>query len=223
MCGRFIVSYTYDELLGFLQSNYDISGFDLDYSENYNISPGQPILSVIKTTTEYKVGYIDWGFIPPFAKDKKSSFKMSNARSETIKEKNSFKESFKKRRSLILASGYYEWERKEIKQPYVIKKTSNDLFAFAAIWTVNKLVNEKPVYTTAMLTKESDDLLSDIHNRMPVILSYEDSLVWLNDNSTDEQLNEIVSRSSHNGFHKFKVSNFVNKSSNNGLQCIEPI
>lgn len=223
MCGRFIVSYTYDELLGFLSSSYEINGFDLDYTENYNVTPGQPVLSVIKTKKDYKVGYIDWGFIPSFATDIKSSFKMSNARSETVKEKSSFKNSFKNKRCLIIVNGYYEWERKAVKQPYVIKREDNKIFAFAGLWEVNRKIGNNPIYSTTILTKESDEFLNDIHHRMPVILSYEDSLVWLDEESSIDDLDRVIGNSSHEGFHKYKVSNYVNKSSNNGPECIEPL
>lgn len=224
MCGRFLVSYTYKELLSFLQTSFEIEELDIEYKKNYNITPGQPVISVLKTNTKFKVGYINWGFIPSFSSDPKIAYKMINARSESIDSKMSFKDSFEDRRNIILVNGYYEWESTEKgKQPYVIQRNDEKLFAFAGLWTINRNITSKPIYSTTILTKEADDLLSSTHDRMPVILSYEDSIKWLDKNSTKEELFEIIERSNHNEFRKFKVSDYVNTSTNNDAKCIEPI
>ncbi len=224
MCGRFIVSYTYEELLSFLQTSFEIQELDFEYEKNFNVTPGQPVLSILKTNTRFKVGYINWGFIPSFSSDPKIAYKMINARSESIDSTMSFKESFEDRRCLILVNGYYEWESTETgKQPYVVKRNDDKIFAFAGLWTINRNITSKPIYSTTILTKEADDLLSDTHERMPVVLTYEDSIKWLDTNSTKEDLFKIIDRSNHNDFHKYKVSDYVNTSTNNDEKCIEPI
>lgn len=220
MCGRFIVSYTYDELVDFLHKNYQIEGLDLDYNPSYNIAPGQPLLTVIKVKDKYKVGYINWGLIPPYAKDESYKYKMINARSETVNERVSFKDAFLSRRCIILSNGYYEWKN---KVPYLFEREDKKMFGFAGLWSVNKIIYDRPIYSTTIVTKEADDLMSDIHLRMPVILDIEASLEWLRDSLQAEDLFSLIEESNHFGFHKYEVSSFVNNAKNNTIKCIEPV
>lgn len=220
MCGRFIVSYTYEELLKFLHNSYQIEELDLDYNPRYNVAPGQPLLTVIKVKDHYKVGYIDWGLIPAFAKDESIRYKMINARSETVDVKVSYKDSFASKRCLILANGYYEWKN---KRPYVFEKFDKSMFGFAGIWSVNKIVHDKPIYSSSILTKEADELMSDIHTRMPVVFDLEESLKWLDDSTTKDELFELIEKSDHSGYTKYEVSNYVNNAKNEGIQCVIPV
>lgn len=220
MCGRFIVSYTYEELVQFLHKNYQIEGLNLDYNPRYNVAPGQQLLTIIKSNDQYKVGYINWGLIPPFVKDEKSKYKMINARSETVHEKVSYKDSFRMKRCIIVSNGYYEWNG---KTPYVFEKEDRSMFLFAGLWSVNKIIYDTPIYSTTIVTKEADEFMSEIHTRMPVILSIEDSIQWLDHTTTESDLFQLIEQSSHTGFHKYEVSQHVNLVKNDDLRCIEPV
>lgn len=224
MCGRFIVSYTYDQLLEFLNNSYQIEELNLEYSPRYNVSPGQRVLSVIKSKDKYKVGYLDWGFIPPFSNDKKIAFKMINARSETVEEKVSFKESLKKKRCLILANGFYEWKREnKEKTPYLFKMKDDRLFAFAGLWTVNDKVDNKKAYTTTILTTEANDIMSDVHHRMPVILDLEESIKWLDMDSSVDELKSLLDQYDSKKMFKYQVGDYVNNSRHEGEACIKEV
>lgn len=220
MCGRFIVSYTYEELLKFLHNSYQIEELDLDYAPRYNIAPGQPLLTVIKSKDQYKVGYIDWGLIPAFAKDETTKYKMINARSETIDVRVSYKDSFASKRCLILTNGYYEWNN---KRPYVFEKIDKSMFGFAGIWSVNKIIHNRPIYTTSILTKEADELMEDIHSRMPVVFDLEEAIKWLDDKTSKEDLFTLIETSVHKDFTRYEVSNYVNNVRNEGIGCVTPV
>lgn len=224
MCGRFIVSFTAEELLEFLNSSYQIEELNLEYSPRFNVSPGQKVLSVIKSKDRYKVGYLDWGFIPSFSTDKKLAFKMINARSETLTEKVSFKESLRRRRCLILANGFYEWKRVgNQKIPYLIKLNNDKLFAFAGLWSMNDKVENNKVYTTTIITTKANEIMSDIHNRMPVILDVEESLKWLDYDSSIDELLLLLEQYDTNKMIKYQVSDYVNNSRNEGEECIKEV
>ncbi len=223
MCGRFIVSYTYDQLVEFLNDSYQITELDIDYNERYNIAPGQKVLSVIKQKEQFKAGYLDWGFVPPFAKDLSYRYKMINARSETVHELVSFKESLKNKRCLILANGFYEWRREGNKKtPYFFQLKEDKMFAFAGLWTMNDKVSDGKLFTTTIITTTANLLMSEVHHRMPVILELEDAKKWLDQSTSDEELLGLLKEYDSNYMKKIQVSDYVNKSTNEGKRCIEP-
>ena len=106
------------------------------YGSSYNISPGQKILTVVQLEdSSYKAVNLWWGLIPSWSKDRRISSHLINARAETIREKPSFRSAYKKRRCLIPATGFYEWQKKEDgKQAFHIHRQDQDLFAFAGLW-----------------------------------------------------------------------------------------
>lgn len=225
MCGRFIVSYSYEDLVKIMSKSFDL--FDLDPEidvPRYNVAPGQQILSVISDGKNYRLGTFKWGFIPFFAKDKNIGYKMINARSEGISEKASFRESFKKKRCLILANGYYEWQKEgKRKLPYLIQKEDKNLFFFPGVWSTYRS-EEETIHSTAIITIEANEELKDIHHRMPIILNEEKAKLWLNKDIHDkDHLNDILLDNDNHGFIKTRVSSYVNSVSNEGPQCIEEV
>lgn len=222
MCGRFVVSYTYDELIKFLENSYQIEDFHFEYEKRYNISPGQMVLSVIKSNDKYKVGYLEWGFLPPFSSDRKYQYKMINAKSETIEEKVSFKDSFLHKRCLILANGFYEWKKEGTQKiPYFIQMKDKHMFAFAGLWTMNEKVENKKLFTTTIITTEANDMMKEIHDRMPVILQLKDAIKWLDSKTTVEETRKLLQKYDSSLMMKYVVSDYVNKSTNEGIKCIE--
>jgi len=123
MCGRFTVSYTYEELLGYLGSEYGIKEIKGDVVlPRYNVAPGNEIISIISDGRKYRSGLFKWGFIPSYASSINEGFKMINARSEGIEKKTSFKDSFLNKRCIILADSFYEWKQVgKDKVPFRIK------------------------------------------------------------------------------------------------------
>ncbi len=167
MCGRYSLATSYEELHSFFRLT---EGFV--FKPRYNIAPAQTILTVLPGR---KVRFMRWGFQPRWAKV--DSPRHINARVESVREKRSFRNSFIERRCLIPATGYFEWQGEaKHKQPYYVRLTPPQLFAFAGIW--DESAQEASV---ALLTKEADRSLQSLHERSPVVLLQEEYSAWLNE------------------------------------------
>ncbi|MFB4158790.1 SOS response-associated peptidase [Geomicrobium sp. JSM 1781026] len=184
MCGRF----TFFEQLETLEKLFNIK-----YRQNtplptsYNIAPTQSIFCVYHGGTYEQLKTVRWGLIPSWAKEQKSSRPLINARAETVTEKPSFRQSFQRRRCIIPASGFYEWQTKnKKKQPFHIQLKNGDPLAFAGIWDTWSNDTEQ-MTSCAIITTEANELVADIHERMPVILSPADFDRWLDPTNTDPQ------------------------------------
>ncbi len=224
MCGRFIVSYTYDDLLRFISSTFDI--FDLDPSidvPRYNFAPGTNVVSIINDGSKYRAGTLKWGFIPSYSNERSNGYKMINARIESVHIKNSFKKSFKHNRCLILADGYYEWKKMgKTKTPYLISKQSKEMFFFAGLYSKHVDENDVVTFTTTIITKQARTDISDIHDRMPVILDEKHAKDWLNIDTQDElTLLNILNSENNFEFSKTRVSEYVNNVLNDSVECTQ--
>ena len=145
-----------------------------------------------------------------------------NSRLETIQNKILFKESFEKRRCVIPANGYYEWSIKDnIKIPYFINIPDKETIYFAGIW---KYLNFKKssMKVFSIITKPANKLLKEIHDRMPVTLSTEESKDYLDHNNFNYLINN-VQLILEEYFEFFKISKFVNNPINDSLECVKPI
>jgi len=146
----------------------------------YNIAPSQPVLAIVQRGSEREAAFLQWGLIPSWSKEAKGFI---NARSETIADRRSFGESFQRRRCLIPADGFYEWQRSgEIAQPYFFQMKDEAPFAFAGIWDEWQ-GDERSIVSCAIITTRANELLATIHDRMPVILRSEAHDTWLNGES----------------------------------------
>ncbi|MEH7525723.1 SOS response-associated peptidase, partial [Bacillus sp. JJ1503] len=179
MCGRFTLTASFEQII----DRFDIEQFieeDL-FSPNYNVAPSQSVLSVINDGSKNRLGFLRWGLIPSWAKDEKIGYKLINARAETLNEKPSFRHAYKNRRCLVIADSFYEWKRHDdnTKTPIRIKLKSDQLFAMAGLWEQWKSPQGKSVFTCSVITTTPNDLVKDIHDRMPVILKPEDEKNWL--------------------------------------------
>lgn len=225
MCGRFTLFADFNEIINRFAIEAAIE--EELFNPSYNIAPSHSVLSVIYDGQKNRLGYLKWGLIPPWAKDEKIGFKLINARAETIAEKPSFRDAFKKRRCLIIADSFYEWKRSsddKTKTPLRIKLKDNQLFAMAGLWERWKSPLGKTVYSCSVITTAPNRLMEDIHNRMPVILTPEDEKVWLNPKTTDlNQLHQLLKPLSDDLMEAYEVSNLVNSPKNNSPNLIQPI
>jgi len=184
MCGRFT-----------LRNPERIRISDFDYYDlnnlipRYNIAPSQEVLTVVERESKREGRMLQWGLVPFWSDEPKG---IINARVETIDEKPSFKESFERRRCLILADGFYEWERNgKISQPYYFQLKNEKPFAFAGIWDRWR-GEDRSITSCAITTTTANDLLSEIHTRMPVILRPESYDLWLNEHTRAVDLKELL-------------------------------
>ena len=224
MCGRFTLTATFEEII----DRFDIQSFLEEelYSPSYNIAPSQSVLAVINDGRVNRMGFLKWGLVPPWAKDLSIGNKMINARAETISEKPSFRNAFKKKRCIVIADSFYEWKRHEdkTKTPMRIKLKSNEMYAMAGIWEGWKSPDGKTLYTCSVITTVPNDLMKDIHDRMPVILKREDEKIWLDPEISDTtRLKPLLVPFDENEMETYEVSSLVNSPKNNSIELIQKI
>lgn len=214
MCGRFAMS----------AKTKDIEKFKNDLKikpiaplrQSFNIAPGQNIQGLKNVLQDFT--NFNWGLIPPWANMDDKPLKIINARAETLTQKPAFKKLLNGKRCVIISSGYYEWQATGNKKiPNYIFLNDEPIFAYAGLW--DKLPSDgenEPEECATIITCNSADSISHIHNRMPVILTTENIDDWLSERKTDELL--IPYPSEKIRFHR--VSQFVNSPSNNTEKCI---
>lgn len=220
MCGRFSLFVNFQRLA----ERFSIMNIDeVDYVARYNIAPSQNILTVINDGEQNRAGFLRWGLVPVWAKDPKIRFKMINARAETVHEKPAYKRLLKRRRCIIPASGFFEWQKRgSQKQPYHIQ-TNNDVISFAGLWD-QWVKDDQVINSCTIITTTPNELMSDIHNRMPVILSKESEEAWLdrtNDNA--EYLRSLLQPYDANQMEAYVVSRAVGNVRNQDKLLVEPL
>jgi len=222
MCGRFVGFRSLDELKGF----FPIDKAACEAISNYNVAPSQEILAIAKYEAENWLVKFHWGLVPFWAKDISIGNRMINARSESIAEKPSFRNAFKKRRCLILADGFYEWKgEKGRKQPMFITLPDHKPFAFAGLWeTWNKDDQDSIYKSCTIITTQAGESIRDIHHRMPVILKSPTYESWLDPGNQDVvELDKMLKNEIVTKLVSHPVSKQVNSTRNNDPYCIEPI
>jgi putative SOS response-associated peptidase YedK len=176
MCGRFNLVTSPEAV----ETAFQVITWGFDFTPRFNICPGQDITAVVHDNDGKRgLNMFRWGLIPPWSKDIKIGYKTINARAETVETKPAFRSAFKRRRCLVVATGYYEWRRcPNGKQPYHIRVCKGEVFAFAGICeTGNK--GSSPIQSCSIITTKANELLSNIHPRMPVILDPDQYDNWL--------------------------------------------
>ncbi|OQX75065.1 MAG: hypothetical protein B6D61_11100 [Bacteroidetes bacterium 4484_249] len=206
MCGRF----SFSPLAKIIEDRFDVKVDSSNYKPRYNCAPTQN-LAVVSNIKPDELSFYRWGLIPFWAKDKAIGNKLINAKAETINEKPSFKNSFKQKRCLVLSDGFYEWKKINSKEkvPYRITLKNNTLFAFAGIWDNWKDEEGNYISSFSIITTTPNELVKNIHNRMPVILEEKDEKAWLTENDT-EFLKTLLKPFSSNQMTAFPVSKLVN-------------
>jgi putative SOS response-associated peptidase YedK len=187
----------------------------------YNIAPTQEIAAIRHDADgKSELAFLRWGLVPFWAKEASIGNRMINARAETVAEKPSFRNAYRKRRSLILADGFYEWHREgDAKTPWYISQASNEAFAFAGLWEdwTDKETGES-LQTTAIVTTAADNFMSQLHSRMPVLLTPETAQRWM---AGDMQILDEAS-AIYPPMQAWPVDRKVNNARNQGADLIEP-
>ncbi len=184
MCGRFVLLTD----LRVITESFNVQNVACEYRPGNNISPGQQIAAVIRKDDQNSLVDLRWGLIPSWAKDPSIGYKMFNARAETIAEKPSFKNAFQKRRCLIVADGFYEWQKLgKVKKPLRFSLKSGEPFGLAGLYETWISPEQKPVNTCTIITTEPNDLLRPIHDRMPVILPKDWERYWIDPENRDQR------------------------------------
>lgn len=221
MCGRFTLTINPAEL----KDAFGDFIFPDRFMPRFNIAPSQPILA-IPNDGKNKADFFLWGLIPSWSKDPSIANKLINARGETIAEKPSFRGGFKYKRCLILTDGFYEWKAAEgvkTKTPYFIHMKDRQPFAFAGIWDEWHSPDGNTLRTCTIITTEPNELMSTLHNRMPVILDKQDYAAWLDAApQTPEKLLPFIRPFPADRMSAYPVSTMVNSPGNDRAECILP-
>lgn len=221
MCGRFAF-FSPHEAIAQLFGLKDAP----EIEPRYNIAPTQFIPTVRHDAAgARRLALLYWGLVPSWAKEKSIGARMINARGDTLREKPAFRSAFKRRRCLVLADGFYEWQaRPQGKQPYFIRMRSGEPFAMAGLWeTWRESGGGEPLESCAIVTTSSNTKLAPIHDRMPVILPPEQYDLWLDQRNDDvESLSRLLLPYPANAVEAVEVSKRVNNARNDGPELINP-
>lgn len=216
MCGRAVIISP----LEVIAEEFSIDNPKLTIKPNYNVSPSQDVITVIKQGTRQLVS-CRWGFIPSWAKDPAIGYKMINARAETIAQKPAYRSAYKKQRCLVVVDGFYEWQKTgKTKTPYYIHMKSGRPFGMAGIYSQWIPENGDPVLTCSIITTESNKLIQDIHDRMPVIIPKDKFDAWLGD---DPAPSFLLQPYPVEEMEAYQISTRVNDPHHNSPELLEPV
>lgn len=221
MCGRFTLTISPAEL----QDQFGLTERpSADLAPRYNIAPSQAV-AVVTNSEDRKLEFFQWGLIPAWAKDPKIGNKLINARAETLAEKPSFRTALKRRRCLVVADGFYEWQKTATgKAPMYIQMQDGRPFGFAGLWEVWQPPDGSLLKTCTIITTEPNALLAPIHNRMPVILPPEAYEAWLHPGELlAEEVLPLLRPFDAARMKAVPVSTRVNRPGFDAPECILPL
>ncbi len=194
---------------------------------SYNLAPSQAIPVIRQEKGCRTFAMARWGLIPSWAKDIKISYSTINARAETVAEKPVFRSAFQRRRCLIPADGFFEWQEianSKIKQPWYISLKSQEPMALAGLWEYWQGKDGSEIESCTIIVTSCNELMQPIHDRMPVILSPETWDTWLDTANTNKQgLQTLLTQYPDEEMTAWPVSTVVNSPRHNGGECISRI
>lgn len=221
MCGRYVLKAALPEIARMLGMDVDLA-----LEPRYNIAPTSSVPACrVEEPDNKQLALMHWGLIPPWAKKLDSSYRMINARAETIAEKPAFRSAFRHRRCLIPADGYYEWKSVQgRKQPYYFSMKDGNPFCFAGLWERWQPADGAPMESCTIITTSANAVGAEIHHRMPVILSQDNYAPWLDPQTTESsQLLPLLQPFSPQAMSVYPVSTLVNNARVDEPRCITPL
>jgi putative SOS response-associated peptidase YedK len=219
MCGRFVLTSPLDavqELFGITERP--------NLAPRYNVAPSQEVPVVRRTRDGQgrELALLRWGLIPYWAKDPSVGYKMINARVESVATKPAFREPFRRRRCLIPADGFYEWQKDgKRRQPWLVRLKGGGLFAFAGLWDYWRDPAGQPVHSCTIVTGPANALLTPLHDRMPVILAPDDFARWLE--AEPDEAARLLRPCPDEWLETFPVSARVNSPANDDGDLVLPL
>jgi putative SOS response-associated peptidase YedK len=214
MCGRFTL-HARDRIR--LKGLPDL---DLPFEPRYNIAPSQEIIAIADFGHGPEARPLVWGLVPSWSSDGKGFI---NARAESLEDKPSFSESFQRRRCLIPADGFFEWRSVgRSKQPYYLQLNDESPFAFAGIWDQWRNT-ESSVPSCAIITTAANELIAQLHDRMPAILQPDSFDIWLDRKADPAVLKKLLAPFPASKMKSHPVSRAVNAPENDSEELIEPV
>jgi putative SOS response-associated peptidase YedK len=220
MCGRYLITTAPEavrRLFGYLEQP--------NFPPRYNVAPTQPIPIVRLNAGKREFALVRWGLIPAWVKDPRGFSLLINARGDTVNDKPAFRNAMKRRRCLIPADGFYEWQEEGgRKRPYVVRPRHGGPIAFAGLWECWTGPNGEEVETAAIVTTDANRSLHPIHHRMPVIVARDAFDFWLDCANVDALTAAAVFAPAPDGLMEaYEISTAVNRVANDGPDLLEPL
>ena len=218
MCGRYAIQRSPEALrehFGYAEKP--------NFPPRYNIAPTQPVPVVHETDGVRHFTLMRWGFVPGWVKDLRDFPLVINIRSETVREKASFRAAFMRRRALMPADGFYEWQRLgRESRPFLLRRPDKAVFAFAALWETWSSADGSEIDTVGLINTTANGVISAIHERSPVILAQEQFAAWLDPHTPANEAYRLLQPPAEDLLEMVPVSKAVNKVANDGPEVQEP-
>lgn len=221
MCGRYVSTSDPVALADYLRVD-EIRTEALDAS--WNVAPTDKVYAAAETKDGERVlGTYQWGLVPHWAKDPSIGARMINARAETVAQKHG--RALARRRCLLPADGFYEWEKKEkVRQPWFFSRADGAPMVFAGLWEVWGPDRDNLLRTCTIITTDANDLVGRIHDRMPVVLNPQEWELWLDRDVADaDRLLPLLRPADARAMEAVEVTTRVNSVKNNGPELLEPL
>lgn len=224
MCGRFALRADPKDL----SRIYDVpllGGIVPWQAHRWNIAPSQPVRTIRERSGERQMAAMSWGLVPFWVKDLKEARKPINARADTVATSPAFRAAFKRRRCVIPASAFYEWQKIEgekRKQPFAIVPTDDEVFSLAGVWESWGDDDER-LETVAIITVPPNAVMGPIHDRMPAILTRDEVDRWLAEGASERDALAMLDPFPDRAMRAYPVSTRVNSPANDDAACLAPI
>jgi len=231
VCGRFVASSSAEQVADYFGASFDASSTD-PLPANYNVAPTQDVLAVVGDRTGGRsLQVFHWGLVPSWAKDVKVGSRMINARAETVATKPAFKPLLRAKRLLVPMDGFYEWKvvpGQKAKQPMFIHRPEGEPLAVAGLWAVwrdREAGDDAPwLHSATLITTRANRTMSDVHDRMPVVLPESRWAEWLDPANDDvDALVGLLVPAPEELLVMHPVSTAVNNVRTNGPELVIPL
>lgn len=226
MCGRFARRSTQEVLADWfgVELESEPEEGEVAFAPTFNAAPQtmQPVVRLNRDTGAREFALLRWGLVPAWAKDEKCGFTMINARAEEAAEKPAFREALRKRRCLVPADAFYEWQRLDPRRrvPYAFAMESGEPYALAGLWERWRAKEGRPLETFTILTTDPNGLMEPVHDRMPVIVERPDYGRWLDEERAPVELLRPIPAGK---MKKWRVSERVGNVRNNEAELLEEV
>ncbi len=219
MCGRYSLG------ISNIKKRFGVLGKTPFYEAGYNISPST-INPVVVRNSPNRIVLMKWGLIPFWSKDPRIGFRMINARCEGIENKPAFRKPIRFQRCLVPTTGFYEWKRLDLegaeeKIPFYIKLRNQEVFSFAGVYDVWRDAEGKEIFSYAIVTTGANEIMSDIHNRMPVILDEDSEQKYLDKASNLSDILLLLKPFDSGRMQAYPISKLVNDPRNDSIDIIQ--
>jgi putative SOS response-associated peptidase YedK len=225
MCGRAYSTYTDDEIYFLYLNRKPVTGADLPFKPNYNMSPTHEVPVMRIAEGSRALDTMRWGLIPEWSPEFSTKLSTINAKSETVFESRLYKKAITQRRAIVPLSGFFEWKKDgTAKRPFKIFLKDSPIMSVAGIWTAWRAGTPGEQRSFSILTTSANDFMSKIHDRMPVILNREQWDEWLDPEVHEvDQINALMKPCPPECLDCVEVSPLVNSPRNNRVEVLQPL